>query len=87
LYAVFKLEEKLHVFEKLRDLICEQLKVSEDSVVMDASIVDDLGADSLDMVDLAMNIEEAFDITVDDSDLEGIKTVGDAVAYIEKNLK
>ena len=75
------------VFEKLREMICEQLKIAEDVVTLGTLVLDDLGADSLDMVDLAMSIEESFDVVIDDNDIEGLKTVGDIVAYIEKNQK
>lgn len=73
------------VYEKLKELICEQLKVSEDLVTKETSISDDLGADSLDMVDLVMSIEEAFDVVIEDADIESIKTIGDLCTYIEKN--
>ena len=75
------------IFEKLREMICEQLKIAEDAVEPGTLVLDDLGADSLDMVDLAMSIEESFDVVIDDNDIEGLKTVGDIVAYIEKNQK
>lgn len=71
------------VFEKVRDIIVEQLDVDEGAVNMDASIIDDLGADSLDVVDLVMSIEEEFDVEIPDEEVENIKTVGDIVKYIE----
>ena len=64
------------VFEKVREILVDQLDVEEDAVTMDASITGDLGADSLDIVDLVMSLEEEF---------ENIKTVGDIVKYIENN--
>jgi acyl carrier protein len=73
------------VFEKVRDILCGQLDVSEDKVTMDANIADDLGADSLDLVDLLMSLEDEFGLEVPDEDIEGIKTVGDLVGYIESN--
>lgn len=71
------------VFEKIREILCEQLELSEDQVTMDSNIAEDLGADSLDVVDLIMSIEDEFDVEVPDEDIEGIKTVGDVVNYIE----
>ena len=73
------------VFEKVKSIIADQLDVEEEMVVAEASITEDLGADSLDMVDLVMSIEEEFDIEVPDEAVENIKTVGDVVAYIENN--
>lgn len=73
------------VFEKVRGILCEQLDLEEDEVTMTSDISDDLGADSLDMVDLVMSIEDEFELDVADEDVEGIKTVGDIVRYIEEN--
>ena len=73
------------VFEKVKSIRADQLDVEEEKVVAEASITEDLGADSLDMVDLVMSIEEEFDIEVPDEAVENIKTVGDVVAYIENN--
>lgn len=73
------------VFEKVKGIVADQLDVDEEKVVADASITDDLGADSLDVVDLVMSIEEEFDIEIPDEAVEGIKTVGDIVKYIESN--
>ena len=72
------------VEEKVKKIICEQLNVSEEDVVPDASFVDDLGADSLDQVELIMAMEEEFDVSIPDEDAEKIGTVQDAVDYIEK---
>lgn len=74
------------VFEKVRSIIMDQLDVEEDKVTMDAVIQDDLGADSLDIVDLVMSFEEEFDIEIPDDQVENIKTVGDVVKYIEENV-
>ncbi|MDE6148516.1 MAG: acyl carrier protein [Ruminococcus sp.] len=71
------------VFEKVRDIIVDQLDADESAVTMDASIIDDLGADSLDVVDLVMSIEEEFDVEIPDEEVENIKTVGDIVKFIE----
>ncbi len=74
------------VFEKVRDILVEQLDVEEDEVTLEAVITDDLGADSLDLVDLVMSLEEAFDIEIDDDQVEQIKTVGDVVKFIEERI-
>ena len=69
--------------DKMIDIIVEQLSVDKEKVVPDASFVDDLGADSLDQVELIMAMEEEFDVEIPDEDAEKIKTVKDATAYIE----
>jgi acyl carrier protein len=74
------------VEEKVKKIICEQLNVSESDVVPEASFVDDLGADSLDQVELIMAMEEEFDVSIPDEDAEKIATVQDAVTYIEKAI-
>lgn len=71
------------VFEKVREILVDQLDVDEDAVTMEASIQNDLGADSLDIVDLVMLLEEEFDCEIPDEEIENIKTVGDIVKYIE----
>ncbi|WP_295126340.1 acyl carrier protein [Ruminococcus sp.] len=71
------------VFDKIREIIVEQLDVDEEKVTTDASITEDLGADSLDVVDLVMSIEESFDLEIPDEEVENIKTVGDIVKFIE----
>lgn len=71
------------VFEKVKSIIIGQLGVEDEKVTMDAVIQDDLGADSLDIVDLVMSFEEEFDIEIPDDQVENIKTVGDIVKYIE----
>ncbi len=73
--------------EKVKQIIVEQLGVDEAEVTPNASFVDDLGADSLDTVELVMAFEEAFDIEIPDEDAEKIRTVQDAVDYISKNAK
>ena len=75
------------VFYKIKDIIVEQLDVEEDAVTMEASITEDLGADSLDVVDLVMSIEESFDVEIPDEEVENIKTVGDIVKYIENKVE
>ena len=71
------------VFEKVKDIIIEQLGVDEEEVKMEASFIDDLGADSLDIVELIMALEEEFDLEIPDKEAEKIATVGDAVEYIK----
>ncbi len=73
------------VFEKVRRIIAEQLGIEEDDIQMESSFLDDLGADSLDIVELIMALEEEFDIEIPDSEAEKITTVGDAVEYIKNN--
>ncbi len=74
----------MSVEEKIKKIICEQLEVNEEDVVPEASFVDDLGADSLDQVELIMAMEEEFDISISDEDAEKIVSVRDAIEYIEK---
>ena len=75
------------VEEKVKQIIVEQLQVDEAEVTPNASFQEDLGADSLDVVELVMQFEEAFDLEIPDEDAEKIKTVKDAIDYIEKNEK
>ena len=77
----------MNVEEKVRGIIVEQLGVDAEEVVATASFVDDLGADSLDTVELVMALEEEFHLEISDEDAEKIATVGDAVKYIESHLK
>ncbi|ACX52094.1 MULTISPECIES: acyl carrier protein [Ammonifex] len=74
------------IFEKVKQIIVQQLGVDEEEVTMDASFVDDLGADSLDLVELMMALEEEFEMEIPDEEAEKIKTVGDAVRYIQERL-
>lgn len=75
------------VFEKVKEIIVSQLGVEEDEVTLESSFVDDLGADSLDMVEFVMVLEEEFDIEVPETDADKIVTVGDAVEYIKAHQK
>jgi acyl carrier protein len=75
----------MSVEEKIKKIICEQLEVNEKDVVPEASFVDDLGADSLDQVELIMAMEEEFDISISDEEAEKIVTVRDAIDYVEKH--
>lgn len=74
------------VFEKVREILCEQLDISENEVTTDTNIVSDLGLDSIDVVDFIMSLEEEFDKEIPDEDIEKIKTIGDVVSYIENSL-
>lgn len=75
--------ERDDIMEKVKGVIVEQLTVDEADVTEDATFIDDLGADSLDIVELVMALEEEFGISIPDEEAENIKTVGDAVAFIE----
>ncbi len=70
-------------FDRVKKVVVEQLEVDEKEVTLEASFVDDLGADSLDVVELVMGLEEEFDVEIPDEDAEKIAKVGDAVSYIE----
>jgi acyl carrier protein len=72
--------------EKIRKIVCEQLDVPEEDVVTAAAFVDDLGADSLDQVELIMAMEEEFDLSIPDEDAENIATVQNAIDYVKKAL-
>lgn len=74
------------ILEKVKGIIVEQLGVTDSSVNMEASFIDDLGADSLDIVELVMAFEEEFDIEIPDADAEKVITVGDVVDYIKENV-
>jgi len=78
--------DRKEIMEKVRKIISEKLGVEEEKVVEEAKLIDDLGADSLDLVDLIMDLENEFDVKVDDSDIEKISTVGEVVDYIAKKL-
>ena len=74
------------ILEKVKGIIVEQLGVAENAVTLEASFIDDLGADSLDIVELVMAIEEEFDIEIPDADAEKVATVGDVVDYIKEHV-
>ena len=75
------------IFKTMQDLIAEQFAIDADEISMDSSFVDDLGADSVDLVELVMAMEEEFDIgEIDEEDLSGLKPVGDCVRYLSSNL-
>lgn len=79
--------EKLESFEKVQAIIADQLDVDKEKVVLEASIQEDLDADSLDVVDLVMNLEDEFDLEIPDEKVETLKTVEDVVRYIDENKK
>lgn len=74
------------VEERVRNIICDQLAVEPEKVTLPASFIDDLGADSLDIVELVMTMEEEFDLEIPDEDAEKIKTVNDVVNYIKAKV-
>ena len=74
----------MSTFDKVRDIVVEQLGVEADEVAIESTFIDDLGADSLDIVELIMAFEEEFNIEIPDEDTQKIATVGDAIAYVEK---
>jgi acyl carrier protein len=74
-------------FDKIKDLIVENLGVNPEAVTLEASFVEDLGADSLDVVEFVMALEQEFELEIPDEDAEKIKTVGDAVDYISERVK
>ena len=75
------------VFEKLKEILAEQLDVDADSITKDSMLIEDLGADSLDAIDIVMSVEDEFKIEVPDEIIEKIETVGDMLNYIENNIK
>ncbi len=77
----------MDLMEKVKDLVVEQLGVEAEEVTAEASFVDDLGADSLDIVELVMAFEEAFDLEIPDEDAEKLTTVGAAVSYIKSKME
>ena len=75
------------VEDQVSQIIIEQLGVTKEDLVLEASVIDDLGADSLDIVELVMAMEETFDIEIPDDDAEKIQTIGDAVSYLKDKLE
>ncbi|MEG2429013.1 MAG: acyl carrier protein [Oscillospiraceae bacterium] len=75
------------VFDKVKDILADQLDVEAEKVTLEASIADDLGADSLDIADIVMSLEEEFDVEIPDDVLTNIKLVGDIVKYIEEKAE
>ncbi|MCF7858338.1 MAG: acyl carrier protein [Candidatus Cloacimonetes bacterium] len=77
----------MDIKSKVTEIIVEELGVEESEVILDASFIEDLGADSLDTVELIMKFEEEFDIDINDEEAEKLTTVGKAIEYLEKKLK
>jgi acyl carrier protein len=77
--------EEKSIRDRVIDIVCEQMGTTRDKIVDDTSFVSDLGADSLDTVELVMEFEDEFDLNIPDEEAEKIQTVGDAIGYIEKN--
>jgi acyl carrier protein len=74
------------VLEKIKAIMAEQFDIEEDDITTETKIADDLGADSLDVVDLLMLIEDEFEVEIPDEEVDNISTVGDLISYIEKNM-
>lgn len=74
------------VFEKIKTILAEQLDANEEDLTMDTNIAKDLNADSLDVVELLMSIEDEFDVEIPDEEIENIKTIGDLTEYIQNNM-
>lgn len=79
--------DRNEIFEKVKKAVVEQLDVREEEITEDSTFVQDLGADSLEVVEIVMALEEAFNIEIPDEEVDQIKTVGDAVNFIESKLK
>lgn len=75
------------VFDTVRAILVDQMDLDEEDITMDSLIAEDLGADSLDIADIIMSIEEEYDLEVSDDQLQNIRTVGDVVRYIEENAE
>ena len=78
--------DKKEIFERLQGLLAEQLSIEEETVEMSSNFVDDLNADSLDIVELIMTLEQEFNLTIPDEEAERIRTVGDAVDFIARSF-
>ena len=74
------------VFEKVKEILAEQLDADPDEMTMDTKIAEELEADSLDVVELLMSIEDEFDVEIPDEEIENLKTIGDVVEYIQNNM-
>ena len=75
----------MDTFERIRELLAEQLDIDEDKITMDSDILEDFEADSLDVVDMVMTLEDEFGLEVPDEQIENFHTVGDVVRYVEEN--
>lgn len=78
--------EKKEILEKIRDLVCEQLSIERDSVQLDTEIYKGLGADSLDLVEMLMNVESEWDIVVEDGEVGDLKVIGDVVDLVYRKI-
>lgn len=74
------------VFEKIKTMLADQLEVDAEEMSLDTKIAEDLGADSLDVVELLMAIEDEFEVEIPDEEIENLKTIGDVVEYIQNNM-
>ena len=74
------------IFERVRDMLSEQLRIDAKDIKMEDNFIDDMNADSLDIVEMVMSMEQEFDISIPDEEAERIKTAGDAVAFIKENM-
>lgn len=74
------------IFEKIKAMLAEQLNADEDEMTLDTNIAKDLGADSLDVVELLMSIEDEFEVEIPDEEIENIRTIGELVDYIQNNM-
>ena len=83
--VIIKQEAIAMIFEKIKKLLAEQINISEDEIKMESDIINDLGADSLDVVEMLMSVETEFNVTVPDEVAMDMKTIGDVVSFIEKN--
>ena len=86
-YFYFKGDLLSEIFDKVKSVIAERLSIDESKITESSSFIEDLGADSLDTVELIMQLEEAFDMQIPDEDAEKLTTVGDAIKYIEEHRK
>jgi len=80
-------EDLKKVEERVIEIVCEQMGASRDKISAETSFINDLGADSLDTVELVMEFEDEFDLNIPDEDAEKIQTVGDAIKYIQEHVK
>ncbi len=76
----------MDIFEEVKETICQQLKAKPEDITLETSFIDDLGADSLDSIELVMELEEKFGIEIPDEDAEKLHTVNDAVNYVRKKI-
>jgi len=84
--SIFRKETLLMVFEKVRGILAELLSIDEETITMDSLIIDNLGADSLDLVDAVVTLNDEFGVEIPDDEVENLRSVGDVVKYIEANM-